>query len=85
MDKSWYCLWYGIIVILRAGKRYGAKDKALSNKTVAFNLGISGTKAYYLDAVISNIKSSETGVLIKLMSVKQTRALFFLTIHTTHG
>ena len=55
------------------------KIKTMSNKTVTFNLGIRGTKAYYLDAVISNIKSSETGVLIKLMSAEQTRALIYLT------
>ena len=40
------------------------KIKQSGNKSVAFSLGIRGTKAYYLDAVISNIKSKETGVLV---------------------
>ena len=59
------------------------KIKASSNKTVAFDLGIRGTKAYYLDTVISNIKSRETGVLVKLVSQRQSHALLFLAYR--HG
>ena len=49
--------------------------KQSGNKSVAFSLGIRGTKAYYLDAVISNIKSKETGALVTLLSSKQAIAL----------
>ena len=49
--------------------------KQSGNKSVAFSLGIRGTKAYCLDAVISNIKSKETGVLVTLLSYRQTLAL----------
>ena len=59
------------------------KIRASNNKTVAFNSGIRGTKAYYLDTVISNIKSSETGVLVKLISQRQTHAL--LSLAYRHG
>ena len=51
------------------------KIKLSSNKSVAFSMGIAGSKAYFLDAVISNIKSKETGVLVKLLTGRQTRAL----------
>ena len=46
-------------------------------------MGIGGTKAYYLDAVIANIKRQETGVLVKLLSPQQTDALLSYT--TRHG
>ena len=59
------------------------KIKLSGNKTVAFNLGMRGTKAYYLDAVISNIKSAETGVNIALISIIQTNAL--LSLSHRHG
>ena len=59
------------------------KVRASNNKTVAFNSGIRGTKAYYLDTVISNIKSSESGVLVKLISLRQTHAL--LSLAYRHG
>ena len=50
--------------------------KQLGNKSVAFSLGIRVlTKAYYLDTVISNIKSEETGVLVTLLTYKQALAL----------
>ena len=52
--------------------------KQSGNKSVAFNLGIRGTKPYYLDAVISNIKSTETGVLVKLLDLQQTCNLLSL-------
>ena len=51
------------------------KIKQSSNKSVAFSMGIGGSKAYFLDAVISNIKSKETGVLVTLLTGRQTRAL----------
>ena len=51
------------------------KIKQSSNKSVAFSMGIGGSKAYFLDPVISNIKSMETGVLVKLLNGRQTRAL----------
>ena len=50
-----------------------------NNRSVAFSLGIRQTKSYYLDAVISNIKSKETGILVTMLSVKQTRALLLET------
>ena len=56
---------------LELAKDTEQKIKASSNKTVTFSLGRRGTKAYYLDAVISNIKSRETGVLIKLITHRQ--------------
>ena len=59
------------------------KIKESGNKSVAFSSGISGTKAYYLDAVISNIKSKETGVLVKLLSTRQSLALMSYTYR--HG
>ena len=59
------------------------KIKASSNKTVAFSLGIRGTKAYYLDTVISNIKSRETGVLVKLVNLRQSHAI--LSLAYRHG
>ena len=60
-------------------KEMEQKIKESSNKTIAFNLGIRGTKAYYLDAVISNIKSSEIGVLVKMISQRQSSVLLSLT------
>ena len=50
-----------------------------SNKSLAFNLGMRGTKSYYLDAVISNIKTKETGVLVTMLSTKQSHALLLET------
>ena len=57
--------------------------KQSGNKSVAFSLGIRGTKAYYLDTVISNIKSTETGVLIKLLDLRRSKALLSYTYR--HG
>ena len=57
--------------------------KQSGNKSIAFSLGISGTKAYYLDTVISNIKSTETGVLFKLLNFRQSLALLAYTYR--HG
>ena len=59
------------------------KIKQSGNKSVAFSLGIRGTKAYYLDAVISNIKSKETGVLVNLLGLQQSVALLSYTYR--HG
>ena len=59
------------------------KIKQSGNKSVAFSLGIRGTKAYYLDAVISNIKSKETGVLVNLLGLQQSGALLSYTYR--HG
>ena len=56
------------------------KIKQSGNKSVAFSLGIRGT---YLDAMISNIKSKETGVLVKLPSTRQSHALLSYTYR--HG
>ena len=50
-----------------------------NNRSVAFSLGIRETKSYYLDAVISNIKSKETGILVTMLSIKQTQALLLET------
>ena len=50
-----------------------------NNRSVAFSLGIRETKSYYLDAVISNIKSKETGILVTMLSTKQTQALLLET------
>ena len=58
------------------------KIKQSGNKSVAFSLGIRGTKAYYLDAVISNIKSKETSVLVKLVD-REAQALLLRAYH--HG
>ena len=57
--------------------------KQSGNKSVAFSLGIRGTRAYYLDSVISNIKSTETGVLIKLLDLRRSKALLSYTYR--HG
>ena len=46
-----------------------------SNMTVSFNLGIRGTKPYYLDALASNIRSKETSVIVKMVSLRQSRSL----------
>ena len=59
------------------------KIKQSGNKSVAFSLGIGGTKAYFLDDVILNIKSKETGVLVELLSTRQTGALLSYTYR--HG
>ena len=50
-----------------------------SNKSLAFSFGMRGTKSYYLDAVISNIKTKETGVLVTMLSTKQSHALLLET------
>ena len=54
------------------------KIRKSSNKSVAFSLGIRETKAFYLDAVISNIKTKETGVLVTLLTYTQIEALLLL-------
>ena len=59
------------------------KIKQSGNKSVAFSLGIRGTKAYYLDTVISNIKSKETGVLVTILDLSQEKALISYTYR--HG
>ena len=59
------------------------KIKKSGNKSVAFSLGIGETKAYFLDAVISNMKTKEIAVLVKLLSPQQTDALLSYT--TRHG
>ena len=57
--------------------------KLSGNKSVAFSLGIRGTKPYYLDTVISNIKSTETGILVDLLDLTQAKALMLSAYH--HG
>ena len=57
--------------------------KQSGNKSVAFSLGIRGTKAYYLDPVISNIKSTETSILVNLLFLQQSGALLSYT--SRHG
>ena len=59
------------------------KIKQSGNKSVAFSLGIGGTKAYYLDTVISNIKSKESGVIVTLLDLRQAQALLSYTYR--HG
>ena len=56
-------------------KHIEGKIKESSNKSLAFSLGIRKTNSYYLDGVISNIKSKESGVLVSLLNVRQTKAL----------
>ena len=57
--------------------------KQSGNKSVTFSLGIRGTKAYYLDSVISNIKSTETSLLVNLLFIQQSGALLSYT--SRHG
>ena len=49
--------------------------KLSTSKKVTFSLGLRGTRKFYLDAAISNIRGTETTILISLLSVSQTEAL----------
>ena len=75
---------YGIQSSLYTGlaKDIEQKIKQSGNKSLTFSLGIRA-KAYFLDAVISNIKSKETGVLVKLLSPRQSGDLLNYT--SCHG
>ena len=58
--------------------------KQSGNKSVAFSLGIRGTKAhYYVDAVISSIKSTETSILVDLLDFRSKYVL--LSYASRHG
>ena len=61
------------------------KIRKSSNKSVAFSLGIRETKAFYLDAVISNIKTKETGVLVTLLTYTQIEAYSLLLLIHNHN
>ena len=58
--------------------------KQSGNKSVAFSLGIRGTKAHhYVEAVISNIKSTETSILVDLLDFRSKYVL--LSYASRHG
>ena len=52
-----------------------------NNKSIAFSIGVRGTKSYYFDAVVSNIKSKETTILVLMLNTKQSSALLSKTYH----
>ena len=58
--------------------------KQSGNKSVAFSLGIRGTKAHhYVEAVISSIKSTETSILVDLLDFRSKYVL--LSYASRHG
>ena len=54
--------------------------KQSSNKSLSFSIGIRGTKSYYIDTAIYNIRSKEIGVIVSLLSLTQSHALLMKTL-----
>ena len=54
---------------------YLAQNLKSNSKIITFSFGIRGTNKFYLDTAISDIKRTETTILVSLLNAEQTEAL----------